>query len=315
MELSKPLVSVLMPAYNAEPFVAEAIKGVLNQTYSNLELLIADDASTDNTKNIVSTFSDSRIKLFHNDKNLGYLQTWNKLIKEAKGEYITFQDADDLCALNRIELLVEVLDSNRDVSVVSSNFTRITSDNRAEETSDFPTEHTAIQNAMPQQFYFIGSALMIRKIVYETIGGYHTFFDRMGAEDHYWVYLVLEKFKMTSLKEALYHYRFNENSVSGNISNNPSKINAQQICAHLIAQRRATETDDLQEGKDDVLKQKLAQLNKPFVDDSSYYYYYVAKRRFYEGHKGLAIKNMWKAIQTSPWRFNYYKDLFYFLRK
>jgi glycosyltransferase involved in cell wall biosynthesis len=288
---------------------------ILGQTYSNFELLIADDASTDNTRRIIESISDARIKLYHNDKNIGYLRTWNKLIDKAQGEYITFLDADDLCSLNRIELLVALLKKKPQISVVGSNYTRITSQNIEVETSDFPTLHEDIFSAIPRNFPFIGSSLMIRKNVYEVIGGYNTFFDRMGAEDHYWVYRVLEVFRMENLKEALYKYRFNENSVSGNISNNPSKINVTQILEYIIEQRKTTGTDDLQGGNVALVKERLEKLNRPFIEDPSFYYHYVAKRRFYEGHKSLAIKNILLAISKAPTKINYYKDLFYFLRK
>jgi glycosyltransferase involved in cell wall biosynthesis len=308
------LVSILMPAYNAEQFIAKSIECILNQTYENWELIIADDASKDNTRKIIEHFKDNRIKIFHNKTNLGYLETWNKLISKATGSFITFLDADDLCSLNRIEILLNTFKNNQDLGAVGSNFNRINDQGIIIESSNFPLKHDEIKEAMPQKFHFIGSALMIRKEVFESIGVYHTFFNRMGAEDHYWVYLILEKFKMCNVKEALYSYRFNEHSVTGNIANNPSKINVPIILDHLINQRRATGTDDLENGKIDELKKMLNELNTPFETDSSYYYYYVARRRFYEGHKQLSIKLIKKAILKSPLKFKYYKDYLYFLR-
>ena len=315
MELEdKPLVSVIMPAFNAEKFIEQAITAIINQTYQNWELLISDDASTDKTKNIINKFTDPRIKRFYNTKNLGYLETWNRLMKEANGEFITFQDADDLCAENRIESLLHQLQNNSDLAVVGSNFQRINALDMVVETSHFPLSHEEVFNALPNKFHFIGSALMIRKTVYDAIGGYHTFFNRMGAEDHYWVYLIIEQFKFKNISAPLYYYRFNETSVTGNISNNPSKINVPIILEYLINQRKETGTDDLQEGKIDELTEKLNKLNKPFNDDKSFYFYYVAKRRFYEGLKQLALQNLRKAIKMSPFNLRYYKDYIYFLR-
>jgi glycosyltransferase involved in cell wall biosynthesis len=314
MELKQPLVSILMPAYNAEQYIAKSIECILNQTYENWELLIADDASKDLTRKIIEQYNDNRILTFHNEKNQGYLETWNKLISKATGSFITFLDADDLCSINRIEILVNTFIDKPDLGAIGSNFNRIDEFGNIKEISNFPLKHDEIKEAMPQKFHFIGSALMIRKEVFESIGAYHTFFNRMGAEDHYWVYLILEKFKMCNVQEALYSYRFNEHSVTGNIANNPSKINVPFILDYLINQRRATGTDDLESGKIDELKKMLNELNKPFETDSSYYYYYVAKRRFYEGHKQLSIKLIKKAILKSPLKFQYYKDYLYFLR-
>jgi glycosyltransferase involved in cell wall biosynthesis len=314
MELKYPLVSILMPAYNAETYIEKSIQCILNQSYENWELLIADDASNDRTRKIIEQCKDNRIITFHNETNQGYLETWNKLISKASGSFITFLDADDFCTLNRIEILLITFKNNPDLGAVGSNFNRIDEQGIITESSNFPLKHDEIKEAMPQKFHFIGSALMIRKEVFETIGAYHTFFNRMGAEDHYWVYLILEKFKMCNVQEALYSYRFNEHSVTGNIANNPSKINVNIILEHLIYQRRTTGTDDLESGKIGQLKKKMNELNKPFEEDSSYYYYYVAKRRFYEGHRKIAIRNMLNAIKISPLKFYYYRDLFYFIK-
>jgi len=314
MELENPLVSILMPAYNCENFVQQAIDSIINQTYENWELLVADDASTDNTLKIIDAYSDTRIKRFHNEINLGYLQTWNKLIQFANGEYITFQDADDYSALNRIEKLVNTLNKNQDLGLVGSNCKFITDESLEVSTTNFPLNHEIIFNEIPSKFHFIGSAVMIRKEVYAKIGGYHLFFDRMGAEDHYWMYLILEKYKMANLSDSLYSYRFNENSVSGNISNNPSKLNVPFVLEHLIKQRKTSGMDDLQKGNHVAVQALLAELNKPFILDRSYYFYYVARRRYYEGHKKLALCNLRKAIKISPMRLNYYKDYLYFLR-
>ncbi|MBL7917984.1 MAG: glycosyltransferase family 2 protein, partial [Bacteroidia bacterium] len=72
--MSEQLISILMPAYNCEKFVKQAIESVLDQSYSNFELLIADDCSTDQTKKVIDSYSDQRIKKFHNQVNLGYLK-------------------------------------------------------------------------------------------------------------------------------------------------------------------------------------------------------------------------------------------------
>ncbi len=310
----QPLVSILMPAYNCEKFVNEAINSIINQTYRNWELLIADDASTDKTRKIIETYSDFRIKQFHNSENLGYLRTWNKLIAEARGEFITFQDADDYCHIHRIELLIDAFVQNSTISIIGSGIKRVTESNKELETLVFPDLHELIINEFPNKFNFIGSALMIKRKVYDTIGGYHPFFDRMGVEDHYWIIRATEKFKMKNIPNILYYYRFNTHSVSGNISNNPSKINSPRILQILFEQRKRSGTDWLEKGEEKLVHSKLNELNAPFINDPAYFLYYVAKRRFYEGHKKLALNYLFKAICKNPSKYSYYKDFFYFLK-
>lgn len=97
MSEEQPLVSIIMPAYNAESHIAESIESVISQTYSNWELLITDDRSTDTTQKIINEYAiqDSRIKLFINEQNGGAGVARNNSINHANGRFIAFLDADD----------------------------------------------------------------------------------------------------------------------------------------------------------------------------------------------------------------------------
>lgn len=97
------LVSIIMPAYNCERFIAETIRSVLAQTYTNWELLIVDDCSTDNTADVIASFNDPRIHYQRNDRNRRCAYTRNEAIKIAKGRYIAFLDSDDLWLPEKLE--------------------------------------------------------------------------------------------------------------------------------------------------------------------------------------------------------------------
>lgn len=106
------LVSVIMPTYNCSRFIAESIRSVLSQTYTNWELLIVDDCSTDNTAEIVNAFTDQRIRYMQNEKNEGAALTRNKALRAAKGHYIAFLDADDLWAPEKLEKQIAFMELN-----------------------------------------------------------------------------------------------------------------------------------------------------------------------------------------------------------
>ena len=89
-------LTVLMPVYNVDPYVSDAIESVLSQTYSDFELLVLDDCSTDNTADIVKSFKDSRIRLVSNEVNLGLAENLNKGIELANTEFIARMDGDDI---------------------------------------------------------------------------------------------------------------------------------------------------------------------------------------------------------------------------
>ena len=97
------LVSIVMPSYNTAKFIAESIDSVLAQTYTNFELLIVDDCSTDDTDAVVAAYSDARIKYVKNEKNSGAAVSRNKALAMAKGKWIAFLDSDDLWHPEKLE--------------------------------------------------------------------------------------------------------------------------------------------------------------------------------------------------------------------
>ena len=106
------LVSIIMPSYNTEKYIADSIESVLNQTYKNWELIIVDDCSTDGTDEIVRRFKDKRIKYIKNKRNYGAAVSRNKALKVAKGKWIAFLDSDDLWNRRKLELQVGFMISN-----------------------------------------------------------------------------------------------------------------------------------------------------------------------------------------------------------
>ena len=106
------LVSIIMPAYNCASFIRESIDSVLAQTYTNWELLIVDDCSTDNTAEIVASFDDKRIRYKRNATNLGAAKTRNEAIIMATGRYIAFLDSDDMWLPSKLELQIRFMQEN-----------------------------------------------------------------------------------------------------------------------------------------------------------------------------------------------------------
>lgn len=122
--MTEPLVSIITPAYNAAKFIGQTIDSVLAQTYTNWEMLIVDDGSIDNTKEIVSVYieKDNRIKLFSHpgNKNMGVSAARNLAIENSKGDYIALLDSDDLWLPYKLEVQMEQFRENRSVGLVYS---------------------------------------------------------------------------------------------------------------------------------------------------------------------------------------------------
>ena len=119
--MSNPAISVIMSVFNAEDTIEDCVKSILNQTFDSFELLIVNDASTDNTHKLLEKFSkkDKRIKIFTNSENIGLTKSLNFMLSKAKGKYIARQDADDISLPKRFEKQIEFIQSRKFDIVVS----------------------------------------------------------------------------------------------------------------------------------------------------------------------------------------------------
>jgi glycosyltransferase involved in cell wall biosynthesis len=124
-----PLVSVCIPVYNGEKYIKYTIESVLNQTYKNIEIIISDNCSTDNTIKIVESYDDKRIKLYKNEQNFGMLLNHINCLKFSSGKYLKLLYCDDIIHDNCIEEMVTVMEKNPDVNLCSVNFSHIDRDN------------------------------------------------------------------------------------------------------------------------------------------------------------------------------------------
>ena len=138
--MQQPLVSILIPAFNADRTIAIAIKSCLSQTYTNIEVLVLNDGSIDYTATEINKFE--KIRIINHELNLGIASSRNRLLKEAKGEYIAWLDADDTMAKDRIEKQIDYLQKHPEVDVVGS---WITTDSKSIAFKKLPTKSNLIK--------------------------------------------------------------------------------------------------------------------------------------------------------------------------
>lgn len=118
-----PKVSVIMPVFNTrEEYLREAIESILNQTYGDFEFLIIDDGSTNNSAEVIHSYSDERIKYIKNERNLGIIKSLNRGFELMQGEYMARTDSDDISLPDRLEKQVKFLDENPNISILCSYF-------------------------------------------------------------------------------------------------------------------------------------------------------------------------------------------------
>lgn len=143
-------VSIVMPAYNCGRLIGQTISSILAQTYSNFELLIVDDGSTDDTASVIKSFSDERIKYFYQENHGGPSKARNKGIGEATGEYIFIFDSDDLMRTKKIELSVQAMENYTDADILFTRFSLIDENNKTLR-EDYLKEYFTLANLIKTQ--------------------------------------------------------------------------------------------------------------------------------------------------------------------
>jgi glycosyltransferase involved in cell wall biosynthesis len=204
-----PKITVLLPVYNCELYVQTAVESILNQSYTDFEFLIIDDASTDTTVSIIKKIDDSRIQLIEKPVNSGYTNSLNYGLQLAKGEYIARMDGDDISYPERFAKQIAYLEAHPEVVVCGTGYKIIGNDKRI----TIPEGHEAIKIGLLWGNCISHPSVMIRK---KVLDDYAIQYDvtREPAEDYaIWVRL-LSLGKLHNLQEVLLEYRLYGNQVS-----------------------------------------------------------------------------------------------------
>lgn len=209
-------VSVLMPVYNGEKYISDAIESVLKQTYTDFEFIIVNDCSTDNTENIIKEYSDDRIKLITNEKNSGVAKSLNNAVKYCNGEYIARMDADDISLPERFEKQVRFLDDDQNIGVVACNTMTFCGDKIINEKGWSNTEPDKIKVDLLFACAIAHPSVMIRKSALENVGVYDEEYN--GIEDYELWCRISEKYGIACLPDVLFKYRIHEAQVSRIVS-------------------------------------------------------------------------------------------------
>ncbi len=210
--MKKVKISVLIPSYNHEPYIAQAIDSVLNQTFQEIEVLIGDDCSTDHSRDVINSYTDSRIRKFFYDSNCGGSENLNKLIGLANGEYIAILNSDDYWEPDKLEKQYQFLESHKDYAAC---FTWVQYINKHGEKT-FPETNVFIQKNKSQaewlQYFFTKQnclchpSILIRRHIYDEIGKYNVRC-RQIPDFMLWIKLV-KKYPIYVMPEPLVNFRW-----------------------------------------------------------------------------------------------------------
>ncbi|KAA5544220.1 glycosyltransferase [Adhaeribacter rhizoryzae] len=207
-----PLVSVLMPVYNAEKYLAEAIESILNQTYPHFELLLLNDGSTDASAAIIGRYHDNRLRVMHSPENIGLIAQLNKGLALATGQYIARMDADDISLPNRLEKQVGFMEAHPEVGILGSAINHF-KHNKIIYTETFALEHDKIKSFLIFDTPFAHPAVIMRRqVLLANNLSYQPQYQ--AAEDYkFWLDMLLVT-QGANLAEPLLLYRDSGTQVS-----------------------------------------------------------------------------------------------------
>ncbi len=313
--MANPKLSVLLSAYNAEKYIRKAVESILNQTFTDFELLIADDRSTDTTRSVIDSFSgDSRVRILHNEVNQGKTATINRLFQQSLGEYITIHDADDMSLENRFAKQMNMLYSNSDLIMCGCSFMSF-SDGGFGAEGIMDDDYGRIQKHILTESQFHGPTMIFKKAVIEDqLNGelLRPFFEDYN-EDCDLAMRLIEHGRCVNSREVLYNYRIRPDSLSKTIT--PRKKSLYPLLVQFHHQRTVEGADSLQRGNIDeankilenILRKNYSDESKIFRESAQFLMYYDLKRE--------AIKSAWRAVFVSPLKWINWGTLQYCVRK
>lgn len=202
-------VSVVIPVYNGMPYLKETVEGILNQTYSNFELLLINDGSTDASEEYIKSLTDKRINYF-NQENIGLCNTLNKAFSLAKGKYIIRNDQDDVSEPNRIQRQIEALE-NSSYDCIFSYIKKISEKKEWSNLDKLVENKSILRDFNPWiDGCMVNSTMAIKRKVFDDIGGYRQ--EYYPSDDWDLELRLSQKFSIGVLEETLLKYRFHDNA-------------------------------------------------------------------------------------------------------
>ncbi|WP_165569484.1 glycosyltransferase family 2 protein [Corallincola luteus] len=210
------LVSVIIPAYNRDNYIAYTIDSVLNQTLTNLELIVVDDGSTDQTRKIIESYTDDRVTVLEHPGgvNRGQAAAINVGLKHASGEFLAILDSDDYWAPEKLETLVGHLQSHPDIGLVYSNGFAVDPENQPIYPiyRDGHEEHNDPARVLIDCYFLLPNNAVLRREIMTQVGEFDE--SLRAAQDHDMAIRVAEVTKMAYLDLPLFFYRRHPDSIS-----------------------------------------------------------------------------------------------------
>lgn len=233
------LVTIIMPVYNAELYLRDAIESVLAQSYKKFIFMIINDGSTDQSETIILEYKDERIQYISNEENLGIVKTLNKGIALSHTKYISRMDADDICDPKRLERQISVMEKDSQITLLGTWAELIDEKGKAVGKLTPYTDDKSIRTALLFSNIFVHSSVMIRRCILEK--NHWKYEENHKAVEDYGLWTkISNQYKVEILPEMLLKYRLNTNGIMSNENKNITGMlkNRSVIYEYLLSEMK-----------------------------------------------------------------------------
>lgn len=287
--MSQPLVSVIIPTYNRAGLIPQSIRSAMAQTHSNLEIIVVDDGSTDNTRDVVASFG-SAVQYFYKP-NSGPSATRNLGIQKARGEFVAFLDSDDLWEPTKVEKQLQCFEQNPEAAMVSTNYRLIDLEGQIIKDPGskpgYKPNAFFVKDLLEIKFPFATPAFMIRKSVLEKIGAFNE--NLRISEDLDLLIRIGMNYQIGYVDEVLISVRMHENHLMRETPRYQIWLDSVRVF----------------ESHADAIKKRIPDVNRYF----SRFYSIAGNSALLSGQRIKALELHGRALAQAPGSLKPYKDL------
>lgn len=288
-------LTITLPVYNGMPYVKDAVESILAQTHDDFHFLIIDDGSRDGSTEYLKSINDSRVHLIVRE-NRGLGATLNQLFAESETEYVVRMDSDDVCAPDRLQKMMEFIDSNNDFVMAGSDQAFLV-DGKTLKAAPRPTDHENIRRLLlKKRPGVLHPTVVVRRDAWARVGGYRL----SGAgEDLDFCLRMCDVGRVTNIPEVLYYYRLHAKSISSSRRREINYGYGYGVACALARERGQAEPDPETYKRDWNSRPIPSKVADSFTNLGQHFYRLSLVRRI-EGRKLRSVALMVAAASVQP---------------
>lgn len=287
-------LTILMPVYNAAPFLREALDSLLEQTFTDFEFWLIDDGSTDASRAVMQLYNDARIRLFLFDTNRGRVAVVNEVVAKVTTPFFSITDADDVSHPQRLQKQMDVLLKDETLMMCGTAYVAMNEAGKVFRKVHLPRQHEAIYEQMPRHSQFHGPTTIMRSTLLKAYTPLYRQYFKDNIADADLASRIVDTYRTANVAEPLYAYRIVHNSLSRK-NTSIRFLNLYQIVSCLSQERRRDGIDSLMRNDTTYLNQFVAKINEQYNMDTSLVHRHIAFRHLYWG----LIPNAWKSVKSA----------------